>query len=418
MLNNNKMFADYEILIVGAGLAGLHCALRLVENYKKIAIAEAYDYVGGRVTTYRPKDYSVQWENGAGRVHTSHTMVNKYVKRYKLTKIPIDPSQEWISFEPTEDIWSSLVEIITKSLQTLSPRILATHTIQELLDATYGSGSTKRLLNHFAYRSEINTLRADLALKAFEKEFKSTKDFYVVKEGLDTIVYGMKAELEKHGVTFLMNHKLNAVESGTTPIVCKFANPALRITANKVILALHSEALKNISPFHNLPILKHLSMKPLLRTYAIFPTPNGKAWFHDIQKTVTAHPIRFVIPMDPAKGTIMTSYTDNNDAEHWIHILDKERERGLEKKIMKGLRELFPHKKIPDPLYFKAHPWYEGCTYWLPGSYDPVELSKKVMCPLPGKWQHLYVCGESFSMRQAWMEGALEHAEAMIKKYF
>ena len=282
------MLSDYEILIVGAGLAGLHCALRLIEKnpLTKIAIAEAYNYVGGRVTTYRPKDYPVHWENGAGRIHTSHTMVNKYVKRYKLTKMPIDPSQEWVEpFEPTEDIWSSLVEIITKSLQTLSPRTLATHTIQQLLDATYGIGSTKRLLSHFAYRSEINTLRADLALKAFEKEFKSTKGFYSVKEGLDTIVYGMKAELEKHGVTFLMNHKLNAIEPKISPIICKFTNPALRITADKVILALHSEALKNISPFYNLPVLKHLSMKPLLRTYAIFPTPNGKAWFHDIKKT-------------------------------------------------------------------------------------------------------------------------------------
>ena len=154
-------------------------------------------------------------------------------------------------------------------------------------------------------------------------------------------------------------------------------------------------------------------MKPLLRTYAIFPTPNGKAWFHDIKKTVTAHPIRFVIPLDPTKGTIMTSYTDANDAEYWIKM-----DKNLEKKIMAGLREVFPHKKIPDPLYFKAHPWYEGCTYWLPGSYDPVEQSNKIMCPLPNKWQHLYVCGESFSMRQAWMEGALEHADALIKKYF
>ena len=106
----------------------------------------------------------------------------------------------------------------------------------------------------------------------------------------------------------------------------------------------------------------------------------------------------------------MTSYTDSEDTNHW-------RTKTAEKDIMKELRKEFPDREIPDPLFFKEHWWKEGCTYWLPGLYDPQEESDKVMCPQPGKWQNLFVCGESYSMRQAWMEGALEHSESMLKRH-
>jgi hypothetical protein len=39
------------------------------------------------------------------------------------------------------------------------------------------------------------------------------------------------------------------------------------------------------------------------------------------------------------------------------------------------------------------------------------------MKPLPLRFPDVYLCGESYSMHQAWIEGALQHAEDMLKKY-
>ena len=107
----------------------------------------------------------------------------------------------------------------------------------------------------------------------------------------------------------------------------------------------------------------------------------------------------------------MTSYTDAEDARYWFKILEKG-EDVLQAAIMKELRITFPQYTIPDPIFFKAHPWYQGCTYWLPGNYSPQEMSKKIMNPLP----NVYVCGESYSVgKQCWIEGALENADAMLE---
>jgi hypothetical protein len=421
--------ADYQVLIVGAGLAGLHCALRLSTRFPslKIAIAEAYGYVGGRVTTYHPKGFpGIQWENGAGRIHSSHRFVRNYLKHYKLHEIPLDKKTVYIGpghLNGSENTWESFSEIIVKTLGSLPHRTLEMHTVQELLESTIGKEKTNDLLAHFPYRSEVTTLRGDLALASFHKEMGSNADFYCVKEGLSALTDAMRKDLEKRGVVFLLHHRLSSVEPSTTPIACKFVQTEeakkthVRITADKVILALHSSALKSIHPFYNLPALRRLQMQPLLRTYGIFPTDKGGPWFKDITKTVTDGPLRFIIPYNTAQGTIMTSYTDGDDTKQWLGLL-KEGNHVLESALIQELRKQFPKKQIPAPLYFKAHPWFDGCTYWTPGSYSPQEESEKIMCPQPTKWQTLYVCGESFSMRQAWMEGALEHAEAMLNKYF
>jgi len=75
---------------------------------------------------------------------------------------------------------------------------------------------------------------------------------------------------------------------------------------------------------------------------------------------------------------------------------------------MKDVRSLFPELTIPEPTFFKSHSWSTGATYWLPGLYSPETLSKESIQPL-SSMPHVFLCGESWSMKQAWVEGALEH---------
>lgn len=396
---------DYDYIIVGAGLSGLHTALRLSirKPHAHIAIAEEYNYVGGRVVSYHPKEFpNIHWENGAGRIHTSHTLIANYVKRYGLTPVPM---------ENHETPWTSLSQLIVSALSTVDPQLLARYTIKEIMPDEY-----KHLLDQFAYRSELETLRADLALVALKHEMGSMKDFYGLAEGIGAIPAAMHKELESRGVEFLMHHRLIAVHTGSAQFRIGKVKK-ITLTADKIILAIHSEALKKIK---NIPYLKHLQMEPLLRTYAIFDSPararkgNGKGkgpWFEGIPTTITDSPLHFIIPIDPKNGVIMTSYTDARDARYWFKILEKG-ENILEREILKELRLVFPDRNIPAPIFFKAHAWYDGCTYWLPGNYSPEHAANKIMNPM----RNVFVCGESYSVgKQCWMEGALENAEKMLK---
>jgi monoamine oxidase len=272
------------------------------------------------------------------------------------------------------------------------------------------------MMYFFPYRSELKTLRADVALHSFANEFSDKESFYVVQEGLSSLIRGMETELEKRGVEILYEHRvtgMGAMDSFPMSLTVK-ADTEKRFTAGKIIFAVHANALRTIRPFSKYPILKHLKMEPLLRTYATFPTPS---WFTDMPRVITANPLRHIIPINPKKGVIMISYTDAGDTKVWEQ-LRKKGDRELARGIMKELRTLFPMKTIPNLLSISTYSWEEGATYWTPGLYDPVKESNDIMRPFPTRLPDVYVCGESFSMKQAWMEGALEHADAMLEKYF
>ncbi len=419
----------YDIVIVGAGLAGLTCGIALQKQGKKTCLLEKYGYTGGRVVTYRKDGH--QWENGAGRIAANHTRVHALLKKYGLKQIPIGKDQLFIPRGGTEeDAIPNTFEVqlaaILKQLQGLSPQVLATHTLEQLLKGILGESEAIRFLEQFAYRAEVSVMRADHAMKSFlgEGEMGTYEGYTVCAEGLSALSDAMVKEYESVGGTLLLRHEMIELsEKDCVSVKCKVGSKKegfseTLVEGKKCILALHSAALKECPSTRHFEVLKHLVMCPLLRTYGVFPSRGGTSWFSGLPKVVTGNPVRYFIPIDPSKGVAMVSYTDADDASRMMRILDSKGEKTLGSFILKELRKLFPSRKIPDYSFFKSHPWTYGCTYWTPGSYSVEKLSQDCMRPDASRFPSVYLCGESFSLRQAWMEGAIEHAESLLKRHF
>ena len=73
---------------------------------------------------------------------------------------------------------------------------------------------------------------------------------------------------------------------------------------------------------------------------------------------------------------------------------------------------MFPLIKIPKPTFFKTHLWTIGCHHWKP-KCDSIVVGRKIQNPAP----HVYVIGEAVSQKQAWVEGALETAQDVMKHF-
>ena len=409
------MREERDYIIVGAGLAGLHTGIRLKKKYPKasVTILERFGYTGGRVVTYKhdvPGYGKVQWENGAGRIHRqNHPLVMKYLRRYGLTFSPIGDELEFkdgAQQRPSifEKTYLPMIESILSAASDLEKR---KHTIKDLLTQIVGPKKTAELVAEFPYDSEIDTLRADWALEVFRGEMSSSSGFGVCKEGLSVFIDNMVKEFESLGGEILKRHRV--VNINVDERVIEVLKGPSFVASKVIILALHISALKEM-PFlrsSGIALLDRVAMRPLLRTYGVFEgTP-----FKGLNKIVEADGIRYFIPMGPSVA--MVSYTDGPYAEKWMRVLEKEGEDVLCKKIMAGLRKLLWNDNIPEPLFFKAHPWKAGCSYWVPGDYDVRAASVQAHTPFPGK--PIFICGESFSLRQAWMEGALEHADSLFE---
>ena len=414
----------FDIVIVGAGIAGLYCGIQLAKKGKSVCILEKYNYVGGRIVTYHKGELS--WENGAGRISDSHTMVHSLLSQYGLKTFPLSDKQLFIENDGTVHVnhFESIFEAVVKELSELDPELLRTHTLEQLLKRIYGEAKAARLLAHFPYRAEVSVLRADLGISAFSKggEMGSYKGYSVVDGGLSRLTDAMATDFKKKGGVIKTEYEMIGLSQPhaqmKVAIECRVEKKSVDVIyANKVILALHSSALKACPDTRHFPPLKHLVMCPLMRTYAIFPLKDGISWFAGLDRCISAGPIRYFIPVNEKKGIAMVSYTDADDAARLMKIMDDKGEEALGNYIMEELGKMFPDRHIPPYTFFKAHPWTYGCSYWTPCSYDPVNMSKSAMHPdkyMPS----VYVCGESFSLKQAWMEGAVEHASDMLNKYF
>jgi monoamine oxidase len=275
-----------------------------------------------------------------------------------------------------------------------------------------GPKKTKDLMDRYEYRSELDTLKASNALYSLNHELGNHGGFSVVKGGFSSLIEKMKADIPK--VDILVEHEVTDIAKvGAYEISLK--SNSKKIHAQKVIVAIPRDALAKIPCFRGLPILEQVKMRPLVRMYAVFPLENGKAWFAGLAKFVCDLPIRYVLPIDPSKGTIMISYTDGPEAEEWI-AKAKKSETAVQKEVMAQIRSLFPGQKIPDPLFFKIHPWSDGCSYWCPVANKPYDFnlaSKASVKPLPDM-PELYMCNESWAYAQAWVKCSIDQAMKVV----
>jgi protoporphyrinogen oxidase len=419
----------YDLIIVGAGAAGLRVGIKSLKKNPQLrcCILEKYGYIGGRVVTFRkniPKVGEVQWENGAGRISTYHKKVISLLHHYNLTFVPIGEDIDFINSNYnvgiSGNLFNPLIKYFLLPLLDLPHNVLANHTLKSLLEFAVGRDKAKEFYEQFPYFSEIHTLRADIAINSFLKEMGTYSGFGVVGEGYSALTDAMANEFIQRGGSIIMDtdvFEISVNSDKSNSIKCKVRDEEVTHTSKVVVLALHSEAVKNIKGVSNLQVLKYLKMEPLLRMYAIFPVRNSLSWFSGLNKIVTNSPIRYIIPVDPRRGIVMISYTDGDDANWWFRqhkSAGKYGEDNVKELVMSEIRKLFPDRVIPDPIFFKYHPWYEGCTYWIPGNYDVVNESEKSLHPKPAVMPNLFMCGESFAVNQCWVESALEQADKLL----
>ena len=417
---------SYDVIIVGGGMAGLY-ALQLLHQKKKelrILILDDRNYWGGRVITHQRPFYEI----GGARFNDNHHLLLSLLKQYKCHTLPIPNESVFLhqmkdnTMVPYYNVNQTLGDImmnIQKKSKQYSKHTIQQHTLKSWID--FLSKDTKlsmKIKDIFGYDSEITKMNAYDALQSFERDFVSNS-FYILREGFSELCKRMyETHKTKTNITFCGQSLVTTIKrdkKGDMLYVVGTQNGSY-FRSKDVICAMKAEQLRAFPLFN--PIkkdLSHIYSAPLLRIYAKYPLRQGKPWFHDMPKIVTNALVRQIIPIDPSKGLIMISYTDGQDIDpFWRDKRQKvlKPDNEIKKMIETCLYYMFPLIKIPKPTFFKTHLWTIGCHHWKP-KCDSIVVGRKIQNPAP----HVYVIGEAVSQKQAWVEGALETAQD-IMKYF
>lgn len=78
-MTGEHIMEEYDVVIIGGGLAGLSAAFELADKRKKVILLEANDYLGGRTSSFHYNGMDV--ESGFHRVIGYHTELLDFLKR-------------------------------------------------------------------------------------------------------------------------------------------------------------------------------------------------------------------------------------------------------------------------------------------------------------------------------------------------
>jgi monoamine oxidase len=77
----SKTNNEYDVIVVGAGAAGLAAAAHLSRNGKSVCILEARDRIGGRILSVRPRGAALPLEMGAEFIHGESAAVFEQLRQ-------------------------------------------------------------------------------------------------------------------------------------------------------------------------------------------------------------------------------------------------------------------------------------------------------------------------------------------------
>lgn len=361
-LKKKQVEGNMDTIVIGGGIAGLYAGL----DNPKTLVLEASDRLGGRIYTRHDPHYEI----GAGRIHVKHTLVRQLIHRFGLTEVPLKQSKT------------------DKQLLKMLP-LERTEDMRNMTYAEYCKGKVNHvetLRQMFGYSSEFDVMNAYDAADMLKRALSGK--YVIVKEGLSELIRRMS----KH-VNYKLNHKVHEVRLTRDGVEVD------GMKAKKVIFAIPP---KELLKFHVVDFaIQAVAPLPLLRVYAAYDEP----WAEGLEAQTTASWLRHVIPI--SSKVVMVAYVEGKDTlPYRNHNGELRSQDRLNKEIHEELRQLFPERNIPKPIHFHAYLWKEGGHAWLPG-FNSDEIAKKVLNP----YENVYVCGEAFSHKQAWIEGSLETVE-------
>ena len=118
------MTADMNVIVIGAGAAGLAAASRLAEGGADVTILEARDRVGGRVWTLRPPSLAVPIELGAEFRHGDTPEIDEIVRRAGLRDADV-AGRRWVvrgnRLRVLDDFWERLDGVMRRLDEERTP---------------------------------------------------------------------------------------------------------------------------------------------------------------------------------------------------------------------------------------------------------------------------------------------------------
>jgi monoamine oxidase len=470
---------DVAIVGAGAAGTYLADRLRGARPDWNVALFERSDRIGGRLRSIHVDGIAHPIELGGMRYLTSHPLVQSVVTDLSIPTRPFDtwngPERSFLrghrASGPTdpgagrgyslsdEERGRSAIDLALDAFRRIVPgadtldhaawvdrRARATYLGNPITDwslhdaiASIRSPEGHRFITDaFGYDSGVRPHNAGDAIEYLLGSGDPSGEARVPVHGMDRIPAALAERFEARGGHVKFRHDLERldvdVDVNGQGVRLEFANGLVE-QARRVVLTVPVAALTALVT--GSPALAGPAWTELLDAVEGFPATKlycwyDRPWWRDGTsppagiRTTTDLPNRKLFYFDETPGApaaMLVSYADGRHVEP-IAQLARDASNGMEapapllEAMREHLRAIHPDVEVPLPRGSAFMHWGSdsreiGWTYWRAGANSDTVMARALQ---PDPALPIHLCGESFSRAQAWVQGALETADAVAER--
>ncbi|HWI90606.1 MAG TPA: NAD(P)/FAD-dependent oxidoreductase [Flavisolibacter sp.] len=272
---------SFDIIVIGAGAAGLMAAWELVQTGKRTAVIEAKNRVGGRTHTIKDNNFELPVELGAEFVHGNLELTKMLLKKAGAEQYKVS-GDIWQNEDESLDEQSDFIEdfsALNKKFKELREDISVAEFINDFLKGDQFEEARFTLKNYVEGYYAADTHKAS-TFSLRDELTTSDDEQYRIEGGYIKLIDYLYGKCKEKGVQFFLSHPVKEIKwkKDDVEVVCEGETfHARKVLITVPVGVLQSETI-HFSPAitNTINAAKTLGFGPVIKTLLQFDQPFWK----------------------------------------------------------------------------------------------------------------------------------------------